>query len=322
VSRVSPAEAGSSQRRIQPMVELTGVLVMAYGTPATLDDVAAYYTHIRRGRAPTPELLEQLTNRYRAIGGSSPLLDISLGQASGLQQLLGDAFQVRLGCKHAPPFIEDAVADLAGAGASRAVGLVLAPHYSALSVGEYIDRARTAAGDRLELDFIEQWHLAPGYVSLLASRVRDGLGGFPAERRDEVAVVFSAHSLPTRIVAAGDPYPAQLLETAQAVALEAGLPHCSTAWQSAGRTEEPWLGPDILTVVDSLAARGARGLLVCPAGFVSDHLEIVYDLDIECRARADAAGLPFARTQSPNTDPAFLCTLADVVLAKVRSVSA
>ena len=301
--------------------EPTGVLLMTYGTPARLADVEAYYTHIRRGRPPEPAQLEELIGRYRAIGGSSPLLEISRAQQSGLQELLeaerGGLFHVELGMKHAAPFIEDAVDALIAKGVQRAVGLVLAPHYSALSVGEYISRATAAAGDRLDFAFVEDWHLEPSYIALLADRVREAMGSFPTGTHDDLDVVFTAHSLPSRILDSGDPYPRQLSETAEAVAASAGVARWSTAWQSAGRTSEQWLGPDILEVVRELAAAGSRGLIVCPAGFVSDHLEILYDLDVECRALAQDVEIAWRRTRSLNADPAFLRVLADVALDRL-----
>jgi ferrochelatase len=283
-----------------------GVLVMAYGTPATPDDVEAYYTHVRRGRPPTAELLADLQRRYAAIGGTSPLLELTRRQAIGLQAELGDGFRVELGMKHAPPFIEDGVAALVTV--DRAVGLVLAPHYSAMSVGEYAARAEG-------VDVIEHWWDAPGYLDLLADAVKRGLDALP----EGTEVVFTAHSLPQRILEAGDPYPDQLRATAEAVAVRAGIARWSQAWQSAGRTPDPWLGPDILAVLDDRAADGRAGVLVCPCGFVSEHLEILYDLDIEARARADALALPFARTAMPNDDPAFLRVLADVVRARLAT---
>ncbi len=301
--------------------EPIGVLLMAYGTPASLADVEAYYTHIRRGRPPEPWRLEELIERYRAIGGASPLLAISKAQAAGLQQLLDTedegAFRVELGMKHAPPFIEDGMSRLTRAGVRRAVGVVLAPHYSPLSIGEYMARAREAATEDLELSFVEDWHLAPPYIDLLAERVEESLNSFAVEIRDEVDVVFTAHSLPAHVLRSDDPYPEQLRETAEAVACRLGLSRFSTAWQSAGRTPEPWLGPDILDVTRELAAAGSGGMVVCPAGFVSDHLEILYDLDIKCRSVAEELGLNWRRTISPNTDPALLRGLADLVLAAV-----
>jgi protoporphyrin/coproporphyrin ferrochelatase len=301
--------------------ESTGVLLMSYGTPATLADVEAYYTHIRRGRPPDPAQLEQLIGRYRAIGGSSPLLEISRAQQGGLQSLLeaehDGPFRVELGMKHADPFIEDAVTTLIDAGVHRVVGLVLAPHYSSLSVGEYISRATAAADDRLDFAFVEDWHLEPSYIALLADRLREAVRSLPSETRHDLDVVFTAHSLPSRILASGDPYPRQLRETAETVAENVGLTRWSTAWQSAGRTSEQWLGPDILEVVRELAAAGSAGMVVCPAGFVADHLEVLYDLDLECRAAAADVGLPWRRTRSPNADPAFLRVLGEVVLDRL-----
>ncbi len=299
----------------------TGVLLMGYGAPATLANVESYYTHIRRGRPPSPELLEELLGRYRAIGGASPLLEICRAQASGLEQLLKAqderGFRVELGMKHAPPFIEDGVEALLDAGVQRAVALVLAPHYSALSVGEYMSRARDAAGDRLDLLPVEHWHLAPSYIALLAERVRSCLQSFPVDVRDEVDLIVTAHSLPARILETDDPYPSQVQQTAQAIAAKAGMERWSVAWQSAGRTPDPWLGPDILEVVRTLAETGSPGAIVCPAGFVSDHLEILYDLDVECQAVAEEVGLAWRHTESPNADPQFLAALCDVVLDRL-----
>ncbi len=290
---------------------VTGVLLMAYGTPATPRDIEAYYTHVRRGRRPTEEQLSDLRRRYEAIGGTSPLLERTQEQATGIQAALGDGFRVALGMKHAPPFVEDGVAALAGAGISRVVGLVLAPHYSMLSVGEYAKRAEAAAIEAgVHLTMVQSWHLAPGYLDLLARFVADEIDRLGA---DPVEVVFTAHSLPTRILDMGDPYPDQLAETAKAVADRAGVDRWSVGWQSAGRTPEPWIGPDVLAILPALADAGVAGVVVCAAGFVSDHLEVLYDLDVEARAAADQLGLAFARTPSPNADPSFCAAVADVV---------
>ncbi len=284
---------------------------MAYGTPATPVDVEAYYTHVRRGRPPTPEQLADLRRRYEAIGGTSPLLARTEEQAAGVQAALGEGFIVELGMKHAPPFVEDGVAALVAAGVDRIIGLVLAPHYSALSVGEYAKRAEAAAVEAgASLTMVRSWHLAQGYLDLLAGFVRDEVDGLGA---DPVEVVFTAHSLPTRILDMGDPYPGQLAETAAAVAARAGVERWSVGWQSAGRTPEPWIGPDILAVLPALFGAGVAGVVVCAAGFVSDHLEVLYDLDVEARAAAEALGLAFARTRSPNAEPAFCATLAEVI---------
>jgi len=298
----------------------TGVLVMAYGTPAGPDDVEAYYTHVRRGRPPTPEQLGDLQRRYAAIGGSSPLLEVTRAQADGLAAALGEGWHVELGMKHAPPFIEDGMAALDARGIRTVVGLVLAPHYSTLSVGEYAARARATeavAEHGVELTMVESWHLAPGYLDLLGRRVTEASQSLGLADGDRLEVVFTAHSLPARILDTGDPYPAQLQETAQAVADGLGLASWSVAWQSAGRTPEPWIGPDLLEVLAERAGAGIDGVVVCAAGFVSDHLEILFDLDVEASETAARLGLRFARTASLNDDPAFCATMAGVVTSRL-----
>jgi protoporphyrin/coproporphyrin ferrochelatase len=274
-----------------------GVLVMAYGTPASADRVEEYYTHIRRGRPPTAEQLADLQRRYDAIGGTSPLLERTRAQVTALQAVLGGGYRVALGQKHAPPFIEDGRAELETLGVDRIVGLVLAPHYSALSVGEYEERARPDV-------MVRSWHTEPGLVELLADRVREvGVDG-------DTEVLFTAHSLPARILDMGDPYPDQLRETAEAVAECAGVPRWRPAWQSPGRTPDPWLGPDLLDVIPSLDV--AR-VVVCPVGFVSDHLEVLYDVDVDAQRVAASVGKTLVRTASLNDDPRFITVLADVV---------
>ena len=292
-----------------------GVLLMAYGTPASPDDVEGYYTHIRRGRPPTPELLADLRRRYDAIGGISPLRERTEAQRAGLAAALGDGWDVRLGMKHAAPFIEDTVAAFAADGVTELVALVLAPHYSRLSVGEYVERAREAAAAHglTVVRAVEHWWDEPAVLELLAERVRAELAELP----DATKLLVTAHSLPARVLEMGDPYPDQLRATAEALAERCGLnpwAGFTVAWQSAGRTPEPWLGPDILEVIRELGATGkAEGVLVCPAGFVSDHLEVLYDLDVEAKAVAEEVGLAFARTESLNDDPRFLDALAEVV---------
>ena len=297
------------------------LVVMAYGTPASPADIEGYYTHIRRGNAPTPEQLADLTARYAAIGGTSPLAERTEAQRAGLAAALEAAepgrWTVALGQKHAAPFIEDAVAQVAAAGVERVVGLVLAPHFAGASVGQYQQRLHEAAADRgIASAAVDDWHLEPAYVEFLAGAVRDGLAGLP----ERTKVLFTAHSLPARALV-DDPYPDQLQASASAVAESAGLPRWtgwSVAYQSAGRTADPWRGPDVLEVLDDLAASGsADGVLVCPQGFVSDHLEVVYDLDIEARRRAESLGLAFARTRVCNDDPGVLAALA----ARVRALA-
>jgi protoporphyrin/coproporphyrin ferrochelatase len=287
-----------------------GVLVMAYGTPRDRDDIAPYYTDIRRGRPPTPELLADLTRRYDALGGTFPLREITDRQVAALAAELGDGYSVILGTKHSVPRVEDGVTALASRGVDRIVGLVLAPHYSRFSIGEYADRAAKAAAEHgLAVDTVASWHLLPAYLSFLERAVSDAVATVPSGSR----VVFTAHSLPERTLASGDPYPEQLRETAEAVAKSVRLNDFSTGWQSAGRTPEPWLGPDVLDIVRECAAAGAPGLVVCACGFVADHLEVAYDLDIEAAALARELGLPFARTASVNDDAAVMRALAELV---------
>jgi ferrochelatase len=298
----------------------TGVVLMAYGSPSSREDVEAFYTDIRRGRPPSAEQLTDLLRRYDAIGGLSPLTARTEAQRDGLQSALdargSGRFRVVLGYRHTDPRIEDAVAELAATGVTRAVGLVLAPHYSALSVGQYLDRFRDAAAAHgLEAAAIERWGLDDAYVAFEAGAVVHELQQLP----ERTKVVFTAHSLPRRILADGDPYPVEVRTTAEAVASRVGLAQWAgwcTAWQSAGRTGEAWLGPDILQVITDLAASdGSAGVLVCPCGFVADHLEVLYDLDIEARRHAARRGLAFARTACVNDDPAVLGALADRILA-------
>lgn len=293
----------------------SGVLVMAYGTPRGLADVEAYYTHIRRGKDPPPQLLEELIGRYRAIGGRSPLYDITRAQQQGIEARL-DGVGTYLGQKHQDPFITDGVRAAASDGVDRIVGLVLAPHYSMMSVGDYARRAEKAAADigfTGSIEVIESWHLEPAYVEWLGARIAEALSSLPLEAQGAATVIFSAHSLPQRILETEDPYHEQLAETAAAVAAHVGVERWKVALQSAGRTPEAWIGPDILEVIGDLAAGGEKAVVVCPCGFVADHLEILYDIDIEARRVAEDLGIALARTRSPNDDPAFLDMLAGVV---------
>jgi ferrochelatase len=303
-----------------------GVLAMAYGTPAGPEDLEAFYTDIRRGRPPTPELLAELRDRYAAIGGVSPLLGITRAQATGIERELrarGIHATAAIGMRHADPRIAEGLDRLVAAGVDEVVAITLAPHFSRMSVGAYAALAEEAAAAHgVPLTVVRSWHLAPGYLAFLASAVAEALASLPAGVRDDAHVVFTAHSLPERILADGDPYPAQLRETAAAVAERAGLQRWSVGWQSAGRTADPWIGPDVLDVLGTLAADGAPAVVVCAAGFVADHLEVLYDLDIEARDRAAELGIAFARTRSPNDDPAFVAGLADVVAGHIREVAA
>jgi protoporphyrin/coproporphyrin ferrochelatase len=283
------------------------VILMAYGSPATAEDVPAYLADIRDGRPVSQEAVDELTERYRRIGGRSPLDVITEAQRAGLERELG--VPVLVGMKHWRPAIAEAVEAALEGGAGTLVGLVLAPHYSPLSIAGYRERLESALLGRAELVFVESWHDYGPFLDLLASRVR----GFDGH------VVFTAHSLPERILRDGDPYQDQLLETSRLVAERAGLEESSFAYQSASPTGEPWLGPDILEVLEALAENGVRRVLVCPVGFVSDHLEILWDLDIEARDKAAELGLELERIESLNDDPQFVRVLAGIV-ARALSV--
>jgi ferrochelatase len=296
--------------------ERTAVMLMSYGTPRTPADILAYYSHIRRGHPPTDQQLADLTARYEAIGGISPLAERTDAQRLAIQaaldRLAEGKYHVTLGMKHAPPFIEESVAELAAQGFRRVVGMVLAPHYSAFSVGQYLDRLTIAATEHhMSVTGIESWATEPAFVEFVAAEIRSALASMP----DQTRVMFTAHSLPERILETDDPYPSQLQATAQCVASSLDLDNWGVAWQSAGRTPEPWMRPDILVVIDELAADGrTRGVLVSAVGFVADHLEVLYDLDIEASSRATSQGLAFARTPSVNDDPAVMVALARRVI--------
>jgi ferrochelatase len=276
---------------------------MAYGSPERLADVPAYYADIRGGRPIAPEHLADLVERYRRLGieDSSPLNAITEQTRAALEAEL--ELPVFAGMKHWTPRIADAVEAALASGAGEIVGLVLAPHFSALSIAGYREQLERALAGRAELRFVESWHDEPGFVELLAERVRG----------NDAHVVFTAHSLPARILELEDPYKDQLLETSCLVAQAAGLREWSFSFQSESPTGEPWLGPDILDHLESLRRQGVERVLVCPVGFVSDHLEIRWDLDVEARERAAELGLELERTEMPNAHPAFVRTLAGIV---------
>lgn len=297
------------------MTTRRGLVVMAYGTPRSPEEIEPYYTHIRRGRPPEPAQLADLTARYEAIGGISPLARLTEAQRAaleaGLERRMPGEWTVVLGQKHAAPFIEDAVASLADDGIADAVGIVLAPHFSGFSVGEYQRRAAETGTERgVRIHAIDRWHLEPAYLDFLTTATRDALAPMP----ERTTVLFTAHSLPERVLQ-GDPYPDELTESASIVAERVGLASWSTAWQSAGRTPEPWRGPDILDELRRIADEGtADGVLVCAQGFTADHLEVLYDLDIEARGVAESIGLAFGRTRSLNDDAAVMDALAQRVV--------
>ena len=279
------------------------MILMAYGSPERVADVPAYYSDIRGGRPIRQELLDDLVARYRSLGieDSNPLNAITEATRAALQAELG--LPVYTGMKHWTPRIADAADAALAAGADRLVGLVLAPHYSSLSIAGYRKLLKDAVGDRADIVFVESWHDDQGFISFLADRIRD----------TEAHVVFTAHSLPARILDEGDPYKDQLLETARLVADTAGVEDWSFSFQSESPTGEPWLGPDILDHLEALSARGIEDILICPVGFVSDHLEIRWDLDTEAQAKARELGLQLERIEMPNDDPRFVRALAEIV---------
>ena len=283
---------------------------MAYGSPERLDDVPAYYADIRGGRPIRPELLDDLVERYRRLGieDGSPLNAITEETRAALERELGD-MPVFSGMKHWTPRIADAGGRALEVGATTVVGLVLAPHYSAMSIAGYKQQLEAAIDGRAEIVFIDSWHDDPGFVEILAARVRD----------TDAHVVFTAHSLPARILDTGDPYREQLLETSTLVTERAGISEWSFSFQSESDTGEPWLGPDILDHLEDLHEQGVDDVLVCPVGFVADHLEIRWDLDHEARDKAAELGMRLERIEMPNADPAFIRVLAGLVRNALRT---
>jgi len=305
----------------------TGILLLAYGSPETPDDVEPYFRHIRGGRTPSPDAVADLRRRYELIGGRTPLRSITTETARALQAAL-DArapgeYRTYVAMKHWHPFIGDVIPRMAADGVRRVVAIVLAPHYSRMSVGgyrQYVEEAIAGLDAPVDLTFVESWHLEPAFLALRAGRVREGLAEFPEGDRTETCVLFSAHSLPVRIRTWDDPYEAQLLASAEAVARETGLQHWRFAWQSAGHTGEPWLGPDIVDYLETLHAEGVRSVLSVPIGFVCDHLEVLFDIDHEAADKAAALGMALRRTRMPNATPELIAVL-DRLVARADDVA-
>jgi protoporphyrin/coproporphyrin ferrochelatase len=313
----------------------TAVLLMAYGSPNRLDEVEAYYTDIRGGRTPSAEAVEELTGRYRQVGVPTPLLAVSTELSQRLERALNsdppdDAiYTVHLGMKHWTPRIATAVNEALEAGADRLIAIVLAPHYSRISTGGYrrqVDAALAAAQPRsspngspgpTRLDFVESWYELDGYLQAVADNVRAVRAQF--RRPEEVVAVFTAHSLPARILAEGDPYQDQLLRTSALVARRAGIEQWRFSYQSQSHTGEPWLGPDLLDTIETLAGEGHSSVLVASVGFIADHLEIFYDIDIEARAKAGELGIELKRTPMLNADPRLVQALKGLVAERVEA---
>ena len=317
------ATTGAHGGRAVPPATPVGVLVMAHGTPARPEDIGDFYTRIRRGRPPSAEQLADLERRYAAIGGTSPLAARTQAQVAGIAAQLEASspggYVVRHGAKHIAPLIEDAASALGAEDVAQVVGVVLAPHRASLGSDEYHERAERAletSDSKARYVRVDQWYDTPGFAELLAERVRAALGTLP-DRVGRRTVLFTAHSLPERVLASGDPYPDQVRASAELVAEAARLDDAGVgwqvAWQSAGRTPEPWIGPDVLGELRRLADGGVEGVVVCPVGFVADHLEVLYDVDIEARGVAEAAGMAFARTSSFDDDPRFCAVVARAI---------
>jgi len=304
----------------------TAVLLMAYGSPNRLDEVEAYYTDIRGGRTPAPEALADLREKYRRVGLPTPLLAVSAELSRQLERQLNadppdeSIFTVHLGMKHWTPRIETAVTEAVHAGADRLIAIVLAPHYSSISTEGYHRQVRAVlAGAPVSLDFVDSWHELDGYIQAVADNVRATRAQF-SDPRDVVAV-FTAHSLPARILKEGDPYQDQLLRTSELVAARAGMARWRFSYQSQSHTGELWLGPDLPETIESLVREGHRAILVASVGFIADHLEIFYDIDIEARAKADELDVELKRAPMLNADPRLVTALHSLVRQRVGRLS-
>jgi ferrochelatase len=292
---------------------ITGVLLMAHGTPSAMDEMPEYLALVRGGRTPSAELVEEMRRNYEAIGGRSPLTDLTLAQADALRARLGPAIPVAVGMRNWKPFIKDALADLARHGVTRVIGLPMAPQFSTLSVQKYNDAARAALPAAMTFDAVGSYHTHPLLVEAFAERVRT------AEPRRDERVIFTAHALPVRAIAAGDPYADEVAATARAVAASAGVATYRLAYQSAGRTPEPWTGPDLGSVIAEESGNGFRKFFIVPIGFVCDHTEILFDIDVQASQTARELATALRRTESLNTSPTFIRLLEQLVRDQVAS---
>ena len=292
------------------------ILILAYGTPSSMDDMAAYLLDVREGRVPSPELVSEMQHRYTLIG-KSPLNELTMAQAQAVQDEVrrrGHDAKVYVGMRHWKPWIKDTVATMKADGVEEAVAIVMAPHFSSLSIGKYrkrVELAQQELGSAISFKFVESWWQQPKFLGALDSKVRAALAKFKDGAR--VKVVFTAHSLPERIMKMGDPYDSQLKDNAKALAARLGITDWMFAYQSAGASPEPWLGPAIEDVIPDLAKQGYKDVLVAPLGFVCDHVEILYDLDIEAQKVAADCGVHLERTQMMNTTPEFIAAVVDAV---------
>ncbi|TQR19088.1 ferrochelatase [Psychrobacillus vulpis] len=309
------------------MKKTMGLLVMAYGTPYEEADIERYYTHIRHGRKPSEEALEDLTNRYKAIGGISPLAKITQNQAEGLCKRLNEVqdeieFKVYIGLKHIEPFLEDAVEQMHKDGITEAVSIVLAPHFSTFSIKSYNGRIKEEAEKlgNLKITSVESWYDEPKFIQYWSEKVSEAFASLKEEQRDKACLIVSAHSLPEKILAMGDPYADQLNETADLIAKASSVKNYAVGWQSAGQTPEPWIGPDVQDLTRELhEEKGFTTFVYTPVGFVAEHLEVLYDNDYECKVVCDEIGATYIRPAMPNDQALFIDAMADVVLKQLRA---
>jgi ferrochelatase len=289
----------------------TGVLLMAHGTPASLAEMPEYLRLVRGGRPPSPELVEEMTHNYQAIGGTSPLTQITMAQGDALSKRLGPDIPVAVGMRNWHPYITAAMTELAAQQVERVIGLPLAPQFSTLSVQKYVDSAKASLPPGIEFEAVTTFHAHPLLLQAFAERVRE------AEPRADETVVFTAHSLPKRVIDSGDVYATEVADTARGVAAQAGIATYDIAYQSAGRTPEPWIGPDLSEFIAAKAAAGVRAFLVVPVGFVCDHTEILFDIDVQAAKAARDAGATLRRTESLNTSRTFIAALESIVRARL-----
>jgi ferrochelatase len=299
---------------------MIGVLVMAYGGPNNLEEVEPYLLDVRGYRPTSVEIIHEVRERYREIGGRSPILEQTQAQADAIEAALntdGAQFRAFVGMRHWHPFIKDVLADMQRQGIEKAVGVVMAPHYSRVSIGAYYQRLEEA-NSPIKFLRIEDWHLQPGYIQSLADRIRDALQRFPKDVRANVPVIFTAHSLPEKILEWNDPYPTQLRETVAAVMERLGSQPHEFAFQSAAISTIPWLGPDAGEVIERLASEGKKHFLLCPIGFVCEHVEILYDIDIVYQNLARSLGIQLERIEMLNTAPQMIAGLAQRIQQEVK----
>ncbi len=326
-------ETGVEDRPTTKPTETIGVLLMAYGGPTSLDQIPDYLADVREGRPPSDELTTEMTHRYDAIGGRSPILELTEAQARGIERDLNDRepagtgvrYRVYVGMRHWHPYIRDVMPRIVADGVDRLIAVVMAPHYSRMSVGRYmqrVDEAMQQVGTSIPVLQVESWKDEPAFIEGVAERITAALQRFPHNERDDVFILFTAHSLPERILQWNDPYPEELKISVQAVVDRLHPKRWDFAFQSQGATADPWLGPSVEETLERLAAEGVGNVLLVPIGFVCDHVEVLYDIDIEHRGQAERLGIRLERTESLNDDSHLCRAVADAVRRTVEHAAA